>query len=99
MAGSNAGWNTPPPPKQGRRTPSWAIAQALLLYHRGLSLRKVAEDLAARQVPRSHVAIWKWIQQSLESVPVWDTQHPLPGEVLSDQGQEWGVGLTGLPSI
>jgi transposase-like protein len=45
----------------GKHTPSWAIAQALILYNRGLSLRRVAEELEARRVPRSHVAIWKWI--------------------------------------
>lgn len=43
---------------KGKRTPSWAIAQALLLYHKGLSLRKVAAELTARGIPHSHDAVW-----------------------------------------
>ena len=42
------------------RTPVWAIALALVLYHLGLSLRKTALLLEAFGVERSHVAVWYW---------------------------------------
>ena len=30
------------------------------------------------------MAIWKWIGQLPEFLPVWDTSHPLPGRIVVD---------------
>src|SRR6478735_2051849 len=46
------------------RTPSSYIGYSLYLYFLGLSLRNVVKALSYPHiVKRSHVAIWKWIQQ------------------------------------
>lgn len=46
------------------RTSSSYIGRALYLYFLGLSTRNVAKAMFCfRKIKRSHVAIWKWIQQ------------------------------------
>ena len=46
------------------RTSSSYIGRALYLYFLGLSTRSVVKAMFCfRKVKRSHVAIWKWIQE------------------------------------
>jgi len=69
------------------RTPGWAVALALLLYHLGLSLRKTAALLAAFEVEVSHVAVWYWIQKLGERgrLGVRKGRDPLPPRIVIDE--------------
>lgn len=69
---------------QGKHTSSWPITQALFLYYHGLSLCKVARDLEAPGIPRSHVAVWKWIQELPAHLPIWASQEGMPKRIVVD---------------
>ena len=45
------------------RTDRQSVELAILLYNHGVSLRKVKRVLGWLGVERSHVAIWRWIQE------------------------------------
>ena len=65
------------------RTPTWAIALALLLYPAGVSLRRIAAYLALHGVVRAHTTIWWWLQRAGEGLRPWEG--PLPRRIVVDE--------------
>jgi putative transposase len=68
---------------QRERTPTWAIALALLLYPSGVSLRRIAAYLSWHGVNRAHTTIWYWLQQAGGRLSPW--QGPLPKRIVVDE--------------